>query len=79
VEVQKTRSSKGAPESRLYSPEQFDVVAACLFPATRRWEFRFKATAALVRDPRYPDRLAPVQQVDPSWAERLVAALPRSS
>jgi len=78
VEVQKTRSSKGAPESRLYLPEQFDVVAACLFSATRRWEFRFKATAALARDRRYPDRLAPVQRVDASWADRLGNAMPRS-
>jgi Methylase-associated X1 len=78
VEVQKTRSSKGAPESRLYRPDQFEVVAACLFPATRRWEFRFKATAGLARDQRYPDRLAPIQRVDPSWADRLVAATPQS-
>jgi hypothetical protein len=78
VEVQKTRSSRGAPESRLYLPEQFDVVAACLFPATRRWEFRFKAAATLPRDHRYPDRLAPVQRIDASWADRLVAAVPSS-
>jgi hypothetical protein len=75
VEVQKTRSSKGAPESRLYLTEQFDVVAACLFPASRSWEFRFKATAAMTRDQRFPDRLAPAQLVDASWAEHLVAAL----
>jgi hypothetical protein len=75
VEVQKTRSAKGAPESRLYLPEQFDVVAACLFSASRRWEFRYKATASLACDRRYPDRLAPVQRVDASWAERLAAAL----
>ncbi len=78
VEVQKTRSSKGAPESRLYRPEQFDVVAACLFPATRRWEFRFKPTAGLARDSRHPDRLAAIQRVDASWAKRLVATMPSS-
>jgi hypothetical protein len=78
VEVQKTRSSKGAPESRLYLPGQFDVVAACLFSATRRWEFRFKQTAGLARDGRHPDRLAAIQRVDASWADRLVAAMPSS-
>ena len=39
VEVQKTRASKGDPASRLYRSEQFDVVAASLFPATGQWDF----------------------------------------
>ncbi len=40
VEVQKTRASKGDPASRFYRVDAFDVVAACLFSATGRWEFR---------------------------------------
>lgn len=49
VEVQKTRASRGDPASRLYRADAFDVVAACLFSATREWTFRFQLTAALPR------------------------------
>lgn len=75
VEVQKTRSSKGDPASRLYRPEQFDLVAACLYPVTGRWEFRFKRTDLLAADGRFTDRIAPLQRVDASWAPTLAQAL----
>jgi hypothetical protein len=78
VEVQKTRASKGDPASRLYRSEQFDVVAACLYPATGRWEFRFRRTDALPKDTRFPDRIAPLQRIDGSWAPTLLGALGNS-
>lgn len=71
VEVQKTRSSKGDPASRFYRPEQFDVVAACTWPVTGRWEFRFAATASLARHNEFGDRLAPYHAVDETWSEAL--------
>jgi hypothetical protein len=77
VEVQKTRASKGDPASRLYPFEHFDAVAACLFSATSRWEFRFKASRDLKQDERFPGRVAPLQRVDESWADTLVGALDR--
>ena len=73
VEVQKTRASRGDPASRLYRVDQFDVVAACVFSATGVWEFRYERTAALVRHPTFPDRLAPAQRVTAAWAGNLAA------
>ncbi len=73
VEVQKTRASKNDPSSRFYEVDRFDVVAACLFSPTGRWEFRFGRTADLARHKDFPDRLAPVQQITESWATSLAA------
>lgn len=47
VEVPKTRASKGDPASRFDAVDSFDVVAACLFSATGKWEFRYGRTATL--------------------------------
>lgn len=75
VEVQKTRSQRGDAAGRFYRPEQFDVVAACLFSVTGRWEFRFKDTAAMSRHEAHPDRLAVLHRVDGTWATILAEAL----
>jgi hypothetical protein len=75
VETQKTRTSKGDPKSRLYDPAQFDVVAACMYGPSRRWEFRYKQSARLARDATYPDRIAPIQRIDATWTARLAQAL----
>lgn len=71
VEVQKTRDPKGEAGGRLYSIEAFDVVAACIYSATGRWEFRFAATDRLPRDSTYPSRLAAMQRVDNAWSTSL--------
>ncbi|MDB5542588.1 MAG: hypothetical protein JWQ89_4315 [Devosia sp.] len=68
VEVQKTRASKNDPASRFYKVTEFDVVGACLFSATRTWEFRFAKSESLRRHAEFPDRLAPMQRVDETWA-----------
>lgn len=75
VEVQKTRSQRGDPAGRFYRPDQFDVVAACLYAVTGSWEFRFKATARMARHEAHPDRLAVMHRVDQTWAATLDAAL----
>lgn len=75
VEVQKTRSSKGDPASRYYEVGHFDAVAACLYPVTGRWEFRFQATRRLARHNEWPQRLQPMQRVDDAWHPRLPQAL----
>jgi hypothetical protein len=74
VETQKTRTSKGDPKSRLYEPAQFDVVAACMYGPSRRWEFRYKRSASLTRDATYPDRIAPIQRIDATWTTTLTQA-----
>jgi hypothetical protein len=75
VETQKTRASKGDPKSRYYAPEQFDVVAACMYGPWRRWEFRYKRSSQLDRDRTYPDRIAAIQRIDASWSSKLLDAL----
>lgn len=71
VEVQKTRASKGDPASRFYAVDGFDVVAACLFSPTGRWEFRFGRTADMARHKSFPDRLAPIQAITDDWVDSL--------
>lgn len=73
VEVQKTRASKGDPASRFYAVDGFDVVAACLFSPTGRWEFRFGRTADMARHKTFPDRLAPIQPITDDWGDSLPA------
>lgn len=75
VEVQKTRSSKGDPASRYYQVDHFHAVAACLYPVTGRWEFRFQATSRLMRHGEWPDRLQAMQRVDDLWHLRLPQAV----
>lgn len=74
VEVQKTRASKGDPASRFYAADGFDVVAACLFSPTGRWEFRFGRTADMIRHRDFPDRLAPIQPITDNWTDSLPAS-----
>jgi hypothetical protein len=71
VEVQKTRATQGDPAGRLYRPSQFDVVAACMFPITNVWDFRFCDSAYLTRSSEHPTRIAPLQRVDERWSTQL--------
>ncbi|WP_197675142.1 hypothetical protein [Microterricola viridarii] len=68
VEVQKTRASKDDPASRFYAVDAFDMVAACTFSSTGRWEFRFGRTSSMRRHKDFPDRLSPIQAINSSWA-----------
>lgn len=70
VETQKTRDS-GA--GRKYEWTAFDVIAACMFSVTGRWEFRFKWSRDL--DPWRVDaaRIGAIQRIDSSWATSLNA------
>ncbi|MEK6438955.1 hypothetical protein [Pseudonocardia sp. T1-2H] len=75
VEVQKTRATQGDPAGRLYRPEQFDVVAACLFAPTGEWRFAYRATADMDKDKEHDDRLAALQRVTEVWKPTLLEAL----
>lgn len=75
VEVQKTRGSKGDPTSRFYRTDQFDVVAACLYPPTGEWAFRFKRTDRLTPHEAHRGRVAALQRVDETWTHSLREAL----
>jgi hypothetical protein len=52
VELQKTRNNQKGEPTRGYKPEEFDVLAACLFNSTAKWEFLFVATRRLTRRPK---------------------------
>jgi len=68
VEVQKTRDSASG---RKYPFSAFDVVAACMFSVTGRWEFRFKLASDLHAWTKDTSRIAPIQRIDDSWSESL--------
>jgi hypothetical protein len=75
VDFQRTRAPQGDPCGRFYSPDEFDIVAACLHPVTGDWEFRFRPTASLARHRRCAGRLDPNVLVDASWTPDLAAAV----
>ncbi len=52
VDFQRTRASKRDPCSRYYHPDEFEVLAACLHPVTKSWEYRFRSTATMDRGPK---------------------------
>ena len=47
IDFQRTRASKGDPCSRYYSPNDFQILAACLHAVTERWEFSYALTLEL--------------------------------
>ncbi len=75
VDFQKTRASKADPCSRYYKPTQFHVLAACLYPVTQRWEFRFASTGALAPHPRCSGRLASNVIVEQAWPTDVTTVL----
>ena len=74
VDFQRTRASKGNPCSRYYHPSDFEILAACLHPVKRRWEYRFRSTASMKLGPKRecPEHLHHRPRVEGSgWTERL--------
>ncbi|HET7478339.1 MAG TPA: hypothetical protein VFJ72_02360 [Rubrobacteraceae bacterium] len=49
VDFQRTRAPKEAPHLRYYHEDEFELLAACTFNRSGRWEFRFIRTAVLDR------------------------------
>jgi hypothetical protein len=70
VDFQKTRAAKGNPCSRYYAASQFEVLAACIFPVTGRWDFRFCLTSTLSPHKKCPGKLSDRVLVN-GWAEDL--------
>jgi len=69
VDFQRTRASKADPCSRYYSPDDFDVLAACLHAQTERWEYSFALTRELAEHKKCPGRLSSNVVVDARWRE----------
>lgn len=74
VDFQKTRAAKGNPCSRYYAASQFEVLAACIYPVTQRWDFRFCLTTTLLPHKKCPGKLSDRVLVD-GWAEDLPSLL----
>ena len=73
VEIQKTRATRNDPAGRLYRPDQFDIVAACVFSATRNWEFSLHPHSAA----RPARRASGPPRRDPPHRPPVVAHAPR--
>lgn len=60
IDFQRTRNQKGATENieskagRFYKEREIDIVGACLFSRTKRWEFVFGSCNHFERHPKYP-------------------------
>ncbi|MEL6329874.1 MAG: hypothetical protein AAFR38_09445 [Planctomycetota bacterium] len=67
VDLQRARASLSDPCSRYYSPEEFDLVAACLHAVTDRWEFRFHTSATLAPHTRCAGKLDNKVRVGEEW------------
>jgi hypothetical protein len=82
VDFMRTRYAKTVgPQGRFYKPTEFQILAACLFNQTGRWEFRFISTTKLPRHKNYRGRIDNRISLGSSthyagfWQEDLVSAL----
>jgi len=60
VELQKTRGGldpNTGEKTRYYRPDEFDIVAVCLFNQTGSWEFLYAAARELARHRKHRGRL----------------------
>lgn len=58
VDFMRTRYAKTKkPSARFYQASEFDILAACLFNQTGKWEFKFIGTRFLDSHPKYAKRL----------------------
>lgn len=74
VDFQKTRAAKGNPCSRYYSADQFEVLAACIYPVTGSWDFKFCLTETLPPHKKCAGKLGDRVLVD-GWAPDLPTLL----
>lgn len=66
MELQKTRGGidpKTGEKTRLYRPDEFDVVAACLFNQKGVWEYLYAPAKDLARHRKHPDRLEVMHRI----------------
>jgi len=79
VELQKTRNSKDGTNTRGYKKTEFDILAACLFNHTKRWEYLFICTSNLQVRPdarKFLKIMQPVPYIAaPPWRDSLEAVL----
>lgn len=79
VEIQRTRNSKDGSNTRSYRVDHFDILAACTFNQTGKWDFRFIRADDLEVVSDNPELLkimqrVPTEIVDP-WKKDLIDVL----
>jgi hypothetical protein len=79
VEIQRTRNSKDGSNTRSYRVDHFDILAACTFNQTGKWDFRFIRSDDLEIVSDNPELLKIMQRVpteifDP-WKKDLIDVL----
>jgi hypothetical protein len=67
VDFQRTRASKADACSRYYSPDDFDVLAACLHARTEQWKYSFALTSELAPHRKCAGKLSSSVVVDDRW------------
>jgi hypothetical protein len=76
LDFQRTRAPQGNPCGRYYTPDEFDILAACMHPTTERWEFLYHATAHMASHPICQGRLNHrVVVAEPGWSSDLAEVL----
>lgn len=82
VELQKTRGGidpRTGEKTRLYRPDEFDIVAVCLFNQKHVWEYVYSAAKDLAHHRKQVDRLEvmhPIPQpLAPPWHADLLEVL----
>jgi hypothetical protein len=75
LDFQRTRASKNNPWSRFYSPDDFDVVAACLHAVDQAWKFSYIVPTRLDRHPKCEAKLANNVRIDARWKTDAAAVL----
>lgn len=76
VETQKTRDSG---VGRKYGYDAFDIVAACMFPVTKRWTFKFKWTREFTPWTKDTTKIGAIQRIDDTWVDSLDDLLKREA
>jgi hypothetical protein len=79
VEIQRTRNSKDGSNTRSYRVDYFDILEACTFNQTGKWEFLFIKTENLEVVSDNPELLkimqrVPITTTDP-WKKDLIEIL----
>lgn len=67
VDFMRTRASKSDPCSRYYATADFEMLAACLHPVTKSWDFAFRLTDGMAAHRSCPGKLDNRVVVDGSW------------
>jgi hypothetical protein len=75
LDFMRSRESKTDPCGRFYSPDEFDVVAACLHPQVGTWSFRVRETREMAFHPKCPEKLDKNVVINDAWSPDLLHTL----